>query len=129
MNPILYFLTLDDVLEIHQDQINRYGGKKGIRDQSLLVSAIAQPHATFEGQYLHPSIYDKASAYLFHICQNHPFIDGNKRVACVAALMFLYMNDYPIDFNEQQLEIITRSVASGKAKKQEISQFLSRGLG
>lgn len=125
----LYFLTLEDILEIHADQIKRYGGKKGIRDQNLLLSAIAQPHMTFEGQYLHRTIHDKAAAYLFHLCQNHPFIDGNKRVATVSALVFLAMNDQPIDFNENKLETFVRSVAEGKAKKKEISIFLINGLG
>ena len=81
----LYFLSLEDVLEIHADQIMRYGGSSGVRDQNLLLSAIAQPYSSFEGQYLHRTIYDKAAAYLFYICQNHPFIDGNKRAATVSA--------------------------------------------
>lgn len=125
----IYFLSLNDALEIHDDQINRYGGKKGVRDQNLLLSAIAQPHSTFNGQYLHKTPYDKAAAYLFHICQNHPFIDGNKRVATVSALMFLAMNDFAIDFNENELERLTLNVAEGKAKKEKIASFLAKGLG
>lgn len=125
----LYFLTIQDVLEIHKDQINRYGGMKGIRDQNLLHSAIAQPHSTFDGQYLHQTIYDKAAAYLFYICQNHPFIDGNKRVAAVSALMFLAMNDCSFDYKENELEKLVRAVAEGKAKKEEIAMFLSMELG
>jgi death on curing protein len=96
----IYFLTIEEILEIHADQIIRYGGKNGVRDHNLLLSAIAQPLSTFDGQYLHKTIYDKAAAYLFHISQNHPFIDGNKRVALVSALMFLAMNDYSIDYHE-----------------------------
>ena len=72
----LYFLTSEDVLEIHKDQIRRYGGKEGLRDKHLLLSAIAQPSSQFKGHYLHKTFYDKASSYLFHICQNHPFIDA-----------------------------------------------------
>ncbi len=125
----LYFLTLEDILEIHADQIDRYGGKRGIRDQNLLLSAIAQPMSTFDGGYLHKTIHDKAAAYLFHICQNHPFIDGNKRAALVAALLFLTMNDCAIDYNENALEKLTRSVAEGKSKKDEIANFLSKELG
>jgi len=109
----IYFLSLEDVLEIHADQINRYGGKSGIRDQNLLLSAIAQPLSTFDGQYLHKTLHEKASAYLFHLCQNHPFIDGNKRVALVSALMFLSMNDCSIDYNERALEQLVRGVAEG----------------
>lgn len=125
----LYFLTLEDILEIHIDQINRYGGKRGIRDQNLLLSTIAQPYSTFEGRYLHHTIYEKAAAYLFHLCQNHPFIDGNKRVAAVSALIFLAINDSPIDFKENELEKLVRSVAEGKAKKEEIALFLSKVIG
>ncbi len=66
----------------------------------------------FDGKYLHKSLYDKAAAYLFHICQNHPFIDGNKRVALVSALMFLAMNNSPIDYNEKSLEQLVRSVVN-----------------
>lgn len=125
----IYFLTLEDVLTIHADQINRYGGRKGVRDQSLLLSAIAQPMSTFDGQYLHKTIYDKAAAYFFHLSQNHPFIDGNKRVALVSTLMFLMMNDHAIDYNENELEQITYALATRKASKEEIAHFLKKGLG
>jgi death-on-curing protein len=124
----LHFLTLEDVLEIHSDQIRRYGGRKGIRDQDLLLSAIAQPSSTFEGKYLHISIHDKAAAYLFHLCQNHPFIDGNKRVAAVSSLLFLAMNDHPFDYEENAFEMLVRSVAEGKSKKGNVALFLSNQL-
>src|SRR3989337_3893914 len=71
--------------------------------------------STFDGQYLHKTLHEKASAYLFHLCQNHPFIDGNKRVAHVSALMFLSMNDCSIDYNERALEQLVRGVAEGEA--------------
>lgn len=77
MEPV--FLTLDEVLEIHAQQIELYGGSEGVRDPAGLESATATPMATFGGQYLHATIPSMASAYLFHICQNHAFVDGNKR--------------------------------------------------
>ncbi len=120
----IYFLTLEDVLEIHSGQIKHYGGKMGIRDQNLLLSAIAQPPSQFHGQYLHKSLHDKATAYLFHICQNHPFIDGNKRVALVSMLAFLDLNGESIDYEEEALEDLTLSVATGKIKKGEIAKSL-----
>ena len=123
----IYFLTLDDVLRIHIDQTDRYGGKKGVRDRNLLLSAIAQAQSTFGGQYLHKSMHDKAAAYLFYICQNHPFLDGNKRVAAVSALVFLAMNECPIDFDECALEQLVRSVATGVAKKEEVAAFMATG--
>jgi death on curing protein len=124
----LYFLTVEDVLEIHADQIKHYGGKMGIRDQNLLLSAIAQPPSIFNGQYLHKSLHDKAAAYLFHICQNHPFIDGNKRVALVSMLVFLDLNGESIEYEEEALEDLTLSVASGKMKKERIARLLIEGI-
>lgn len=123
----LRFLTLEDVLEIHTDQIKRYGGRLGIRERNLLLSAIAQPPSQFNGQYLHKSLQDKAAAYLFYICQNHPFIDGNKRVGLVSMLVFLDLNGESIDYDDQALEDLTFSVAKGKIKKEEISIFLLDG--
>ena len=87
MEPL--FLSLEEVLEIHRQQIERYGGASGVRDLSLLESAVAQPQAGFSSEFLHASIPAMAAAYLFHICRNHPFVDGNKRVAASAAITFL----------------------------------------
>jgi death-on-curing protein len=75
MEPI--FLTLDEVLEIHEQQIELYGGSYGLRDPGALESAVAMPQATFDGEYLYPTIPDMGAAYLFHLARNHPFIDGN----------------------------------------------------
>jgi death on curing protein len=79
--PTPKFLALELVLELHRDQIESFGGSPGIRDQGLLESALAQPEATFGGEYLHSTIPDQAAAYLYHLALNHPFIDGNKRTA------------------------------------------------
>jgi death-on-curing protein len=94
----LLFLSLEEVLEIHRQQIERYGGALGVRDLSLLESAIAQPQATFSAEFLHASVPAMAAAYLLHICRNHPFVDGNKRVAANAAITFLLMNDWEPTF-------------------------------
>ena len=75
------FIEKQDVLSIHSKQINLYGGSLGIRDEGLLDSAIYQPQATFGGELLHPTIVEQAAAYLFHIANNHAFVDGNKRTA------------------------------------------------
>ena len=75
MNPI--FLETDDVLAVHAEQIERFGGADGVRDRGLLESALAQPMVTFGDNFLHEDLYAMAAAYLFHIVQNHPFIDGN----------------------------------------------------
>lgn len=118
------FLTLSDVLEIHADQLERYGGDDGVRDMSLLESAIAMPMAGFGDQYFHSDIFEMAAAYLFHICRNHPFIDGNKRAGAVAAIVFLDLNGEELDCTEDELEELVLSVAKGEAAKPEIANFL-----
>lgn len=117
------FLSLDEVLDIHRDQIARYGGGPGVRDLGLLQSALAQPQATFGGQFLHGDLFEMASAYLYHLVQNHPFIDGNKRVGTVAAVVFLLINDQDISATNADLEKLVLSVAQGQVGKPEITQF------
>ena len=121
---MIIFLALEEVLEIHKDQIANYGGSSGIRDLGLLQSAIAQPEATFGGKYLHDDIFHMAAAYLFHICQNHPFEDGNKRTAFMAAFVFLDMNGLSLEAPEQEIEPFVRSVAKGEKTKEDIRNYL-----
>ena len=121
------FLTMGEVLLILQDQIRRYGGQYGVRDIELLSSAIAMPQTSFGGHYLHEDVFDQASAYAFHICQNHPFIDGNKRVALAAALVFLDLNGFELADPEGKLYRLMMNVATGKAKKKDIAGAF-RGL-
>lgn len=117
------FLGLDEVLEIHNDQIKRYGGIHGIRDIGLLKSAVAMPAAYFGGDYLHTDIYEMAAAYLYHIVLNHPFIDGNKRTGAVASLVFLLMNRIEINADEDSFERMVLTAAKGKINKAAIAQF------
>src|SRR5437660_10161305 len=111
------FLSLDEVLEIHCDQLARYGGAEGIRDLGLLQSALAQPAATFGGQFLHADLFEMAAAYLFHVVQNHAFVDGNKRVGTVAALVFLDLNAVDVAAPEDDLEALVVSAAQSQADK------------
>lgn len=121
------FLTLAEVIAVHTDQIQRYGGQDGVRDFGLLESALAQPEATFGGAWLHRDRYDMAAAYAYHICQNHPFYDGNKRVGLVCALMFLRFNRViNISDPSQQLKGAMLQIASGKQSKQEFAALLRR---
>jgi death on curing protein len=117
------FLALDEVIEIHHDQIKRYGGHPGIRDIGILKSSIAMPLATFDGNYLHGDMYEMAAAYLFHIIKNHPFIDGNKRTGAVAAVVFLMINGIDFYGNEDEFEKIVILTAEGKANKTTIARF------
>lgn len=121
MEPV--FLTLDDVIVIHRDQIERYGGSPGIRDIELLKSAVATPTAGYGGDYLHADMFEMAAAYLFHIIRNHPFVDGNKRTGAVAALVFLMMNGIELRASEDKLEAMVRSVAEGRADKAKLASF------
>ena len=121
MEPL--FLTLEEVVAIHRDQIERYGGSLGVRDWGLLKSAVAMPPAAFGGQYLHTDLSEMAAAYLFHIVQNHPFIDGNKRVGAVAADVFLALNDTALVANEDDYAELVLAVARGETSKSAVAEF------
>jgi len=117
------FLSLGEVIEIHHDQIKRYGGHPGIRDLGMLKSACAMPFATFDGNYLHADIYEMAAAYLFYIVRDHPFIDGNKRTGAVAAIVFLAINGIDFNGDGDDLEKIINLAAEGKTDKATIAAF------
>jgi death on curing protein len=123
------FLGLNEEIEIHNDQIEWYGGRVGIRDLELLKSAVAMPMAGFGSEYFHTDIYEMAAAYLFHIVLNHPFIDGNKRTGAVSALVFLIMNGMDFKADEDSLEKMVVSVAEGKTGKAAVAQFLRKNAG
>ncbi len=118
------FLQITDVLYIHQNQINEYGGEHGVRDLGLLESAIAQPQAGFGDQYFHSDVFEMASAYLFHIVSNHPFLDGNKRTGAVAALAFLEWNGVDVRADNDALVDITLRVATSNAGKEDVAASL-----
>jgi death on curing protein len=120
------FLTLDEVLGIHADQIRVYGGASGLRDLELLQSAIAMPETTFNGEYLHPSVFEMAAAYFFHLALNHPFVDGNKRTALMCALVFLGLNGERLRADPDDLYALVDGVAAGDVDKAEVSVFLRR---
>ena len=117
------FLTIEELLESHQEQIRNYGGTQGIRDLGLLESAVAQPAASFDGRLLHADVFEIAAAYLFHIVQNHPFIDGNKRVGLEAALLFLELNGNSLEAPDEKLLKLVLDVAQGQRLKPEIAEF------
>jgi death-on-curing protein len=120
------FLTLAEVVEIHADQIHRYGGQAGVQDFGLLESALAQPEASFGGEWLHADHYEMAAAYSYHLCQNHPFIDGNKRTALAAALVFLELNGISILDPKGLLKNAMFRIASGKMSKAEFAQLVRK---
>ena len=118
------YLNLEEVLYIHKNQIEEYGGSSGVRDLKLLESALAQPMAAYQNEEFHKDIFDKASAYIFYICNNHPFIDGNKRVALATALIFLDLNKIEINDPSEKLYDLVMGVAEGKNTLESIKTLL-----
>lgn len=120
------FLTLAEMVDLHLEQIHTFGGSEGVRDMTLLQSAIAQPQASFGGQWLHEDLFEMAAAYAFHVCQNHPFIDGNKRAALASALVFLKLNGITITDPKNQLYEAVMNVANGKLNKKSFAKLLKQ---
>lgn len=118
------FLTLDEVVQIHDHQIEFYGGEPEIRDIGLLESAIAQPNSGHAGGYFHGDLYEMAAAYLYHITQNHPFVDGNKRTGAQVADVFLAMNGLDLICKSSLFEEMVFRVANNDIGKDEIADFL-----
>ena len=121
---MIHYIAYQYVIEVHDSLIDEYGGRKGILNEGLLRSALEMPKARFAGKDLHRTIFDKTAAYLFHLIQNHPFVDGNKRTASMAAMIFLAMNykkEFAI-FDTEYQEIIL-GVAQGVITKKEIAKF------
>lgn len=100
----IQFITLDVVLAIHDDMIERYGGSFGIRDLGLLQSALARPQSSFADQDLYPSIFEKAAALFHSLIFNHPFLDGNKRTTMSTTARFLFING--LELNASALEFV-----------------------
>ena len=119
--PTPNFVSKSMVLSIHARQIERFGGTHGVRDEGLLESALAQPQATFGGEFLHPTISEQAAAYLYHIAMNHPFIDGNKRTAFAVTDTFLRLNGCALNLTDDEVYDLVMRVARGTITKEELS--------
>jgi len=126
MKDLPDFLTLEDINDIHENQITLYGGSKGLRDNGLLQSALSMPMASFGGSFLHQDIFEMAAAYLYHIVKNHPFIDGNKWTGAVSALTFLALNGYKLKATQDDFEAMVLSVASSKMEKERVAEFIRK---
>jgi len=120
---MIVYLTVDQAIKIHERMVEQHGGLKGIRDLGLLTSAMEMPKSAYGGHELHPSLFDKAAAYLFHIVKNHPFFDGNKRTSTFVAVLFLRLNGISITFDKEQFEILVIGTAQGIISKSQISHF------
>ena len=119
-----FHLTVDIVMEIHDEAIGQFGGSHGLRDQALLESAVAAPQAGFGGKSVYADLQEIAAAYLYFLCSNHPFIDGNKRVALGSCIVFLRLNGFTTEADGQNWEDLTLDVAAGKIDREETTTRL-----
>jgi death-on-curing protein len=120
------FVSIENVLAIHAQQLRLFGGAAGVRDLGLLESAAGSAAATFGGAFLNETLFDMAAAYLYGICRNHPFVDGNKRTATATALVFLELNGVWIEADEDEFYERVIGVAEGTVEKADIAFFLER---
>lgn len=126
MSMDIAFLTVEQLLEIHRRGIEDHGGSPELRDSGLLESASAMPQAQFGGQFLHDGLPAMAAAYLFHLGKNHPFADGNKRVAIASAETFVLLNDHELAASDDELEHLTLGVADSSISKDEAIEFFRK---
>lgn len=119
-----FHLTVDIVNEIHAEALSRFGGSGGIRETTLLESAVAAPQASFGGQSPFSDLIEIAAAYLFYLCKNHPFIDGNKRAALGACLVFLKLNGIIPPPDGPEWEELTLSVAASELDRDQTTARL-----
>jgi death-on-curing protein len=121
---MISYMTFEYTLKTHDELVRQYGGRLGVLNEGLLKSALEMPKAQFNGKDLHRTIFDKTAAYLFHLIQNHPFVDGNKRTASMIAMVFFASNfrgEFTIFENNYQDLIL--GVAQGVISKKEIARF------
>ena len=121
-----FHLTVDIVLEIHRETISRFGGSEGIRDRSLLESAVMTPQASFGGKSPYADLVEIAGAYLFYLCCNHPFVDGNKRAALGACLVFLRLNGCRTAPDSPDWEALALGVAASKLDRDQATEKLRK---
>jgi death-on-curing protein len=119
----LIFVSVGDAITIHRRMVDEFGGDSGLRDRGLLESALAMPKAMFGGVYLHVDLPSMAAAYHYHLCANHPFVDGNKRVAVAVAEVFLRANGLQLEATDDEIVELTLGVASGATGKPEVIDF------
>ncbi|MEP6695126.1 MAG: type II toxin-antitoxin system death-on-curing family toxin [Chloroflexota bacterium] len=117
-------MSRKNVEDIHAEQIAMYGGAEGLRDPGALEAALAMPQQGSGEQYFHEDIFEMAAAYLFHICANHPYVDGNKRTAAEAADVFLYLNGYDLVMSEEDFEVLVLATAQDQLSKKQIAARL-----
>jgi len=123
------FLTVEEVLALHADQLRLFGGSDGLRNRGGLESAVATPSASFGGAYLHETLFEMAAAYAFHIAENQPFVDGNKRTALNAALVFLDINGHEVRDPDGRLYAAMIAISSRDLDKKGLAKLLAELAG
>jgi len=123
-----FHLSIDTVREIHAETIKQFGGLDSVRDENLLASAVLAPQSSFGGKSPYRDIIEIAAAYLFYICQNHPFIDGNKRTAMMSAIVFLRINGIETRPDNTEWEKLMLDVAGSKIDRVAATKSLRKLL-
>ena len=123
-----FHLSIDSVREIHAEALKQFGGLNGVRDENLLPSAVLAPQSTFGGRSPYADIVEVAAAYLFYICRNHPFLDGNKRTAMMTAIVFLRLNGIEPKPDSERWEKLMLDVAASKLDRDQTTQRLRKLL-
>jgi death-on-curing protein len=121
-------LSVEQLLQIHEAQIEKFGGSAGLRDRGGLESAAARPAMTFGGEDLYPDLAAKAGALMHSLVMNHPFVDGNKRVGAAAAELFVLLNESRLDASDQELEDVTLAVARGEMDVEPLTIWFRQRL-
>jgi death-on-curing protein len=122
------YLSVTQVIALHRELVNDFGGSDGLRDRGALESAVARPAATFGGEDLYPDLADKAAALMHSLVLNHPFVDGNKRIAVHAAELFVMLNDALLNATDDELVDITLAAAEGKVAVEALAIWFRQRL-
>ncbi|MBI2621999.1 MAG: type II toxin-antitoxin system death-on-curing family toxin [Candidatus Levybacteria bacterium] len=120
------YLTVQDVLLLHELAIDKFGGSHGLRDLGLLESAVMRPQATFSGIDLYPSIFDKAASLVHSLLMNHQFVDGNKRTAMFSMMTFLELNGYKFIADQKEVVEYALYIENSQPEIEEISKWLKK---
>lgn len=121
-------LSVAEVVELHRLTVESSGGSHGIRDLGVLEAAVAQPRMSFGGEDLYPTLVEKAAALCFSLVQNHPFVDGNKRIGHAAMETFLILNGHEIEAPTDDQERLILSLASGELSRRDLVEWLRAGV-
>lgn len=122
------YLSLGEVLELHARIVRQSGGATGVRDQDGLDSSLAQPHQTFDGEELYPSLPEKAAALGFFLVSNHPFVDGNKRIGHAALEVTLVLNGFELAADVDEQERVMLALADGRVTREEFTAWVLQHL-